>query len=189
MASPVQPTPSHYHPSESAQEKQKLFELEWEINLLGAYLTASAKNNPLLQHVSNLKNMVATGKTAPSLIATEVNHLISQVNYQTGGGVVPLPPFESTIDNEAQALTSFAKTIEKVVKQFAENKSLPAWSPGDSLFKEGTELFKAISSGLFDRNPQEGLQKLNQLIEKINNSQNHQMHLQIPLIPVRQIWS
>lgn len=172
MAPPVSPDPSYVYPSQSHHEEQNMFELEWEMAVLGAYLAAAQKNSPLGAHLSTLNNALGEGKMTPVQSASELNQLISQINFHSGKGVEQLPSFEFTTKNASAALNCFSKTLEKLVDQLTANNPLST-----SLSRESKSLFEAITSGLYDNRPIEAIQKLNQLIQEINRK----MHLKIPL--------
>ncbi len=105
--------PESTPPPESKAERQKLFELQWEISLLGIVDAVSNKNGNVQHQLGNLKQSMVAGQP-PEKLLPAVNQVIDQLNQG-------LPPFDLTSGgNENKAITQYTDSVERYINLAAE---------------------------------------------------------------------
>lgn len=161
---------------ETPQEKQKLFEIEFETAILGDYISVSEKNGSLKQQISKLKNELLSGQSSEHLAAS-LNQLIDQINRTISPGKAKFPPFQfSSEGSSATALTHYAMTLEKLLNAAAE-KGAVAWNSEQTLFRDLSALISCIPS----MTPSQATERLNSLIDQANAVLPSSLH--IPSLP------
>lgn len=157
--------PEEIIPRESREEKQKLFELQWEINLLGTYLAVTQKNGNLSHQLKGIEKDLKGGKSLDSLTPA-LNQLIDQINRGLSSDEAPFPPFDLTSGgNEQKALMQYAISLEKFLN-VAGNKQIIQWDQKESLFNSASQLIDEVGS----LSRAQAIGRLNQIIEAANKS-------------------
>jgi len=180
MIQPIQPSDSTspIAISQTPEEKQKSFEIQFETEVLSAYVSITGQNGSVKQHLSKLKNGLASGQ-APDQLAAGLNQVISQINNQT----VPeenLPAFGFSSDgNQTQAVGCFGLTLEKLLHVASEKGNIQ-WKDEEKLFGELSSLIYNVEQMI----PEQAFKKLNGIIEEANN--NLPAQYKLPAIPFTQ---
>lgn len=166
----------HISPSQSPQERHRMFEIQFETSVLGIFVAVTGQNGSMQHQVSQLKNGIKAGNP-PAELASGLNQLVSQINTSIAPGKAPFPTFLfSSEGSQAQALTHHAITLEKCLNTLAEHGHLP-WPQEHQLFSQ--------LAGLVNTIPQipaaQAYSELNHVIDQAN------AHLirryQIPSLP------
>jgi hypothetical protein len=167
MVQPVSPlgSASVTHGSQSSQEKQKLFEIQFETDVLGSYLASTRQNGSLKAQLDNIKKGLASGKS-PDLLVSDLNSLISQINQHT-----PSPPFPSfsftSEGSQVTALQYYCITLEKLIHSVSKGPQ------EQNLFKELASLWNDVGQ----ISSEQAFGALNGVIEKINDAFPDKCHI------------
>jgi hypothetical protein len=149
--------------AESPQERQKLFEIQFQTAVLGIYIAVSGQNGSCEQQLSHIKDGMKSGKATGEL-AGLLNQLVMQINQTIIPGKAPFPPFQfSTEGSQAQALTNHATTLEKCLNALAEYNQFP-WAQEQPLFAQLTSLINTISQ----LSPAQAFDQINAVINQAN---------------------
>ncbi len=156
--------PEGLPPPESHQERQKMFELEWNINLIGTYVAVSNKGGDADHTLQGIKKELAGGKS-PEKLMPAMNQLIDQLNKGLPPDSTPLPPFSFTsTGNENQAMTQYAVTLEKFLNTAANQGKLD-WNNETELFDRTTSLINDIGTIPLE----EAKSRLNTIVDTANS--------------------
>lgn len=148
--------PEPIPPSESKIERQKLFEIQWEIDLISTYVAITQKNGTIGHQLNSLKKGLSSGESPEKLIAP-LNQLIDILNRGMSSHEAPFPPFHLTSGgNEHKALAQFALSLEKYLNVAAEQGKI-SWEKEETLFNQMSSLVTQI-----------GVLPLNEVIWRIN---------------------
>lgn len=165
MVSGVQSSkgPESLQPEESSKQRQEFFELQWEIYLIGTYLSVSSKNGNLQHQLKNIQKEVASGKS-PAQLVPSMNQLIDSINAGLSQTESAFPGFElTTSGNEAGAMANHVISLQKFLNVAAHENLLP-WDTQQVLFDEARTLVDQI--GVI---PNRGaIEKLNEIIQSAN---------------------
>jgi hypothetical protein len=157
--------PESIRPTESQEERQKLFELQWEINLIGTFVAVTQKNGNVEHQLNSIKKAFEAGEK-PEKLTPAVNQLIDEINKGTPSNTALFPPFDLTSGgNENKAMAQYALSVEKYLNVAAEKGKIN-WEDEQSLFDQTRSLIEnigAIPTG-------EAMRRLNAIIESANQS-------------------
>lgn len=177
MVSPIHSSQPSY-PSESPQDRQKLFELQWEISVLGTYLAVTRQNGQLASTASKIKNDIKSGAPADS-ISSDMNTLIDMINKKMPKNLAPFPMFSFTSGQSSplESLRSYVMTFEKLLLTLRENRQLDPRAEA-SLWKEAQNVFDSVSK---TSDPATVFHQLEALVESVNRHLPRDQ--QIPPLP------
>jgi hypothetical protein len=180
MVSSVQASDSSDNISyKTPQEKQKRFELIFEIDVLSCYISMLQQNGSLQSQLSKLKNGLESGQSTDQL-ASNLNQLISQINDQIVPGKPPFPFFSfSNEGSQVQALRNFTLSVQKFINTAAERGQMN-WNDEQKLFGE----LSSLVNNMGQMTPEQAFEKLNGIIEESNQHLSH--NYQLPTIPFMQ---
>ncbi|MCC5832580.1 MAG: hypothetical protein JJU12_06015 [Chlamydiales bacterium] len=157
--------PESIRPTESQEERQKLFELQWEINLIGTFVAVSQKNGNVEHQLNSIKKSFEKGEK-PEKLVPAVNQLIDEINKGTPSNVALFPPFDlSSGGNENKAMTQYALSLEKYLNVAAEQGKI-GWEQQMPLFDQTSTLVENIGAIPAD----EAMRRLNAIIEAANRA-------------------
>lgn len=165
MTQPIGPSDSanSVPAPQSPQEKQKLFELQFQIAVISDYIAVSGQNGSTQQQLNQLKKGLESGQP-PDQLASNLNQLISQINNSIIPGKAAFPTFSfSSTGSQVQAITHYAISLEKFLNTAAE-KGIINWPNEQKLFKELSSLIENVGQ----LTPEQAFNKLNELIEEAN---------------------
>lgn len=178
MVYPVHPSDS-LHPtqdSQTPQEKQKLFEIQFETAVLSAYVSITNQNGSVKQQLSKIKNGAESGQP-PDQLATSVNQVIAQINTGVIPGKIAFPSFSFSTDGaQVQAIRNFALSVEKFLNTASEKGNIH-WKDEEKLFGHLSDLVYNVGQ----MTPEQAFNKLNGVIEQAN--EHLPAHFQLPTIP------
>lgn len=165
--------------STSSASQQNLFELEWEISVLGTYLSVTGnKTDP--QKLSQMQNNLHSGMVSPIDTQGALNQFINTLNAGMPEGQTAIPPFEFSSQNATKALEYQVINFEKYIHTLSEKNLIP-FPAQNPIFKAATVLFTEVQQGKYEKTPQIGFQNLQNLIEQLKNYVGG--NLQYPDIP------
>ena len=181
MVSSIQPSDAshNYSNTQSPQERQKYFEIQFETAVLSSFVAITQKNSPLQSQLSKIKNGLDSGEP-PEQLATHLNHCIAQINQTLTPEKLPFPPFNfSTEGSQVQTLCNFTLSVQKFLNTAAEKGELP-WNEEQKLFSELSSLGNTIGQ----MTPEQAFDHLNGVIERANRLLPRDY--QIPTLPLTQ---
>ncbi len=159
------------------KEYRRIYELKWEVQILGTFLAITRKNSSLQQQLSQIQNDLQSSKSTDQIM-TSINQFIDQFNQGIEGAV--LPSFEfSNNTNERLVLEHHIVALEKFLNLMMENKLIP-FEVESPAFQKTSNLWQLVSTGQLTI--QEGSLKLQTLIEEINSKLSDQYVF--PSIPI-----
>lgn len=146
---PVGGSESLFGAQESQAEKQKLFDIEWETDLISAFVNVTEQNSQYDHPVQSVKHeLTQVGAKSESLL----NQLTSQLQ---------LPSFSMSGD---EALMSKAQSVQTHVQAAVDHKKLDA-GLGNEVLKQLEEVIFGIGSS-----PQNAtIEALNSAINQANS--------------------
>jgi len=157
--------PEPIRPTESKEEQQKIFELQWEINLIGTYVAVSNKNGNTEHQLKGLKKGLEDGES-PEKLVPQMNQLIDQINTGTPSDKAVFPSFDLTSGgNEHKAMAQYALSVEKYLNVAAEHGQI-SWEKQEPLFNQTRTLVDNIGAIPTD----EAMHRLNSIIASANKS-------------------
>lgn len=165
--------PEPVQPTESKKERQKLFEIQWEIDLISTYVAITQQNGTIGHQLNSLKKGLNSGEPPEKLIAP-LNQLIDGLNKGMLSDVAPFPPFDLTSGgNEHKALGQYALTLEKYLNVAAEQGKI-SWEKEEQLFNQTNSIVSQIGAIPHD----EVVSRINEVIAQANQylPLNYQLH-------------
>jgi hypothetical protein len=177
MVYPVHPSDSagDIAPSGPSENKRKLFEIQFQTAVIGAYVAITGENGSISQQLSKLKDGLQSGAPADKL-ANGINLLISQINGHMAVSKANFPTFRFTSEgSETQALMNHGISLEKLLNAAAEK--------GHVERKEQEKLFGELSDFILSvgqMTSEQAYNKLNGLVDQVNDQVPG---LQLPSIP------
>lgn len=182
MVYPVHPSdPLFLHgSSESPQEKQKLFEIQFETSVLGIYVAVSGQNGSIQKQLSHVKNSLASGKS-PDQLTESLNQTISQMNQSMVPGTPPFPPFQFTSEGSQRAiLTNHALALKKCLNALAENGKI---DPSEEQKLMGS--LTHLTNHMGQLTPTQAYQQFNGIIQSANDHLSKPYHF--PTFPFGEV--
>lgn len=157
--------PESVRPTESKEERQKLFELQWEINLISTFVAVSQKNGNISHQLDSVKKAFEAGEK-PEKIVPALNQLIDDINKGTPSQTALFPSFDLTSGgNEHKAMAQYALSLEKFLNVAAE-KGKMSWEDEEPLFNQARTLVDSIGTIPTD----EAVSRLNNIIGAANQA-------------------
>lgn len=163
--------------SQSPEERQKLFELQFQTAVISDYVAITQQQHGSVQdNLSKIKSDLSSGKS-PDSVAASMNQLISQLNTGVIPGKAPFPTFHfSSEGSDVRTISHFALSLEKFINTAAEKGNIQ-WANEQKLFKDLTTLIDKCAQ----MTTEQAYSNLNTLVEEVNKALPG--HMRLPKVP------